>query len=89
MSISSIQKSVALLEKCAVVIQNFYNGNISNEDTENINSGIYNDSIMKKNPFLKTLVDCFYVEKFSIDMAPKTANEQAIVTLYKTGIDTM
>ena len=89
LSISSIQKSVALLEKCAVVIQNFYNGNISNEDTENINSGIYNDSIMKKNPFLKTLVDCFYVEKFSIDMAPKTANEQAIVTLYKTGIDTM
>ena len=35
LSISSIQKSVALLEKCAVVIQNFYNGNISNEDTEN------------------------------------------------------
>ena len=83
LSISSIQKSVALLEKCAVVIQNFYNGNISNEDTENINSGIYNDSIMKKNPFLKTLVDCFYVEKFSIDMAPKTANEQAIVTYIK------
>lgn len=88
LGITSLQKSVTLLEKCAATIQNFYNGNVSSDDTEVINSGIYDDSIMKKNPFLRTLVDCFYVEKFCIDMAPKTANEQSIVTLYKTGIDT-
>ena len=84
----SLQKSVMLLDKCATTIQNFYNGNISSDDTELINAGVYNDSIMKKNPFLKTLVDCFYVEDFRIDLAPKTANEQSIVTIYKTGVDT-
>lgn len=84
----SLQKSVALLDQCAAVIQNFYNGNISSNDTELINSGVYNDRIMSKSSFLKTLVDCFYVEDFRIDRAPETANEQSIVTIYKTGVDT-
>ena len=88
LSIESLQKSVGLLDKCAATIQNFYNGNISSDDTELINSGTYNDDIMHKNPFLKTLVDCFYVEDFRIDRAPKTASEQSIVTIYKTGVDT-
>ena len=84
----SLQKSVVLLDKCAATIQNFYNGNISSDDTKLINSGAYNDSIMSKSSFLKTLVDCFYVENFRIDRASKTANEQSIVTIYKTGVDT-
>ena len=72
LAIDSLKKSVMLLDKCAVTIQNFYNGKISSDDTECINSGIYNDSIMSKSSFLKTLVDCFYVENFRIDRAPKT-----------------
>lgn len=51
LSIESLQKSVGLLDKCAATIQNFYNGNISSDDTELINSGTYNDGIMHKNPF--------------------------------------
>ena len=88
LAIDSLKKSVMLLDKCAVTIQNFYNGKISSDDTECINSGIYNDSIMSKSSFLKTLVDCFYVENFRIDRAPKTEREQSIVTIYKTGVDT-
>ena len=88
LAIDSLKKSVMLLDKCAVIIQNFYNGKISSDDTERINSGIYNDSIMSKSSFLKTLVDCFYVENFRIDRAPKTTREQSIVTIYKTGVDT-
>ena len=84
----SLQKSVMLLDKCATTIQNFYKGNISSDDTELINSGIYNDSFMSKSSFLKTLVDCYYVEDFRIDRAPKIASEQSIVTIYKTGVDT-
>lgn len=85
---NSLQKSVALLEQCAATIQAFYNGTISSNDTEAINSGIYHDQFMKKSPFLRTLLDCFYVEDFRIDRAPKTAKEQSIVTIYKTGVDT-
>ena len=87
-SIESLQKSVTLLDKCANTIQNFYRGIITSDDTELINSGKYNDSIMKKNPFLKTVVDCHFTENFSIDYAPEDVNEQSIVTIYKTGVDT-
>lgn len=88
LSTESLQKSVILLDKCAATIQNFYSGEISSDDTESINSGIYNDSIMAKNTFLKTLVDCFFVEDFRIDRASQSASEQSIVTIYKTGVET-
>lgn len=84
----SLKKSVELLDKCAATIQNFYNGNISSDDTERINSGIYNNSIINKSLFLKILVDCYFVEKFFVDLEPKTSKEQSIVTIYKTGVET-
>lgn len=84
----SLQKSIVLLDKCADVIQSFYSGNISSDDTELINAGVYNRSIMSKSAFLKTIVDCFYVENFQIDRAPQTEREESIVTIYKTGVDT-
>ena len=85
----SLQKSIVLLDKCAATIQNFYDGNISSNDTELINAGVYNDNTMSKSSFLKTLVDCFYVENFRMDCTPKTVNGQSIVTIYKTGVDTI
>ncbi len=87
-SIDSLKKTVLLLEKSAATIQNYYNGYISSDDTELINSGKYDNSIMSKNSFLKSIVDCFYIEDFNIDCAVQTTNEQSIVTIYKTGIDT-
>ncbi len=87
-ALDSLQKSVVLLDKCATTIQNYYNGIISNDDTELINSGQYNDSVMSKSAFLKTLVDCFFVESFRIDRARKNAKEQSIVTIYRTGVET-
>ncbi|MCM1159836.1 MAG: S8 family peptidase [Roseburia sp.] len=88
LSIESLHKSEKLLDKCAAIIQKFYNGEISSDDTESINSGIYNDSIMAKSTFLRTLVDCSYVEDFCIDRTSQAASEQSIVTIYKTGVET-
>lgn len=87
--IESLHKSVKLLDKCAITIQKFYNGEISSDDTEHINSGIYNDSVMAKTTFLRTLVDSFYVEDFRIDRISQAASEQSIVTIYKTGVETI
>ncbi|MCM1103819.1 MAG: S8 family peptidase [Clostridium sp.] len=86
--LEALPKSVTLLTQCASVIQNFYNGTISSEDTEEINNGNYNGSIMAKSTFLKTLVDCFYVEDFCIDRVSQPANERSIITIYRTGVDT-
>ena len=88
LSVESLEKSVLKLSKCVSTIETFYNGLVSNEDTENINSGIYNDRFMSKSAFLKTLVDCFYVEDFRINLTPKFDEVQSIVTIYKTGIET-
>lgn len=84
----SIQKSLDLLEKCVATIHNFYDGEITSKDTELINSGTYNNSIMSKSAFLKTVIDCFFVDDFRIDRALNIESEQSIVTIYKTGVDT-
>ena len=88
-SLDTLQKTINYLEKCEEVIKRFYNNEISDIDTENMNKGQYDDSIMKKNPFLKTVVDVFFVERFQIDRAPKEAKESSIVTIYKTGVETI
>lgn len=89
LSVDALVKSVNYLDKCACVIQNYYGGEISSADTIWINDGNYDDSIMKKSPFLKTVVDSYYVDDFLIDRVHKFATEQSIVTIYKTGVETV
>ena len=88
-SLETLQKTINYLEKCEKVIDGFYNGEISGTDTEKINKGYYDDCIMKKNPFLKTVVDAYFVERFQIDMATEEIQESSIVTIYKTGVETI
>lgn len=47
-SLDTLQKTINYLEKCEEVIKRFYNNEISDIDTENMNKGQYDDSIMKK-----------------------------------------
>lgn len=88
-SLETLQKTIDYLVKCEKVIKKFYNDEISDIETEIINQGRYDDTIMKKNPFLKTVVDSYYVERFQIDQAPEEAKESSIVTIYKTGVETI
>ncbi len=86
-SLESLGKSINLLEKSALVIERQYNGKISSIDTEKINTGDYDESIMKKSPFLMTVVDAGFVERFDIDKnTEEVKEEESIVTIYKTGI---
>lgn len=88
LSLASLKKSITYLEKAQQIIQDYYNGEITEADTQAINKGDYDESIMKKSPFLKTVVDAYYVESFEIDRANERASEKSIVTIYKTGIET-
>ena len=87
-SMEALHKSIHYLEVCEQVLVRFYNGEITEKDTEQINKGNYDDSIMKKSTFLKVVTDINYVDEFALDRAGKQENEQSIVTLYRTGIDT-
>lgn len=88
LSLDSLKKSITYLEKAQQIIQDYYNGEITEADTQAINKGDYDESIMKRSPFLQTVVDAYYVESFEIDRANERALENSIVTIYKTGVET-
>lgn len=87
-SFEALHRSIEYLEKCEQVLSCYFNGQISEKDTEAINSGKYNDKIMKKTAFLKAIVDANYVEKFALDQATEKIKEQSIITIYRTGVKT-
>lgn len=87
--LESINKSVQYLEKTASIISQKYGGEISSTDTDKINNGDFDNDILSKSPFLKTVVDAYYVENFLIDRTYRLPDEESIVTIYKTGVDTI
>ena len=73
------------LEKCEMVLNKYYNGEITDKDTQLINSGKYNVNIMAKSSFLRVVVDSNYVENFRLDRVDETIKDRSIVTIYKRG----
>lgn len=88
-SFEALQKSIQYLEKCELVLKKYYNGEMTDKDTVIINSGKYNASIMAKSSFLRVVVDTNYVENFRLDCADERIRDRSIVTIYKTGVDTV
>lgn len=88
-SFEALRKSIRYLEKCEVVLRKYYNGEITDKDTAVINNGKYNDSIMAKSSFLRVIVDANYVENFRLDRADERIKDRSIITIYKTGVDTI
>ncbi|MCI9050764.1 MAG: S8 family peptidase [Lachnospiraceae bacterium] len=87
--LTAIEKSIEVLNTVAAVIDKYYKGIINSDITERIadKSDYYFNEIPKTN-FLRTVVDGFYIEKFDIDRATEEITEEAIVTIYQTGVDT-
>lgn len=88
-SLEALKKSISILEKCENIINENFHGEITDKETELINSGQYNSNIMSKSGFLKTLIDAHFVENFQIDRADEKIKEQSIITIYKTGVGTV
>ena len=88
-SINSLEKSIERLDMASIILDEDFNGIITSDETEILGkkpSGEFHK--MKKNNFLSTLVDSYYVEKFEIDRATEEITEESIITIYQTGIDT-
>ncbi len=80
------------LEKAINILNKEFGGEISYEIIEQINKKkiqYKSDTIMAKTNFLKVIVDAYYVEKFDIPSDDVSFNTDAIVTIYKTDIDTI
>lgn len=88
-SLNAIEKSIELLKNSANVINKNFGGSIDSEITEMLGKKTnYFISEMKRTTFLKAVVDGFYVDKFDIDRANIEAEDDTIITIYQTGIET-
>lgn len=88
-SLKAIEKSIEVLKQTASIIEQHYSGSVNSEIIEELGEkSKYSFSEVPKTNFLRTVVDGFYVEKFDVDRATEEITEEAIITIYQTGIDT-
>ena len=88
-SLKSIEKAIEVLGETISVIEKYFNGNITSEETEKIaETPADRFSEFSKSKFLNAVVDGFYVESFDIDRATEEITEESIITIYQTGIET-
>lgn len=88
-SLKAIEKSIEVLKQTASIIEQHYSGSVNSEIIEELGGkSKYSFSEVPKTNFLRTVVDGFYVEKFDVDRATEEITEEAIITIYQTGVDT-
>lgn len=88
-SLKAIEKSIEGLKQTASIIEQHYSGSVNSEIIEELGEkSKYSFSEVPKTNFLRTVVDGFYVEKFDVDRATEEITEEAIITIYQTGVDT-
>lgn len=88
LSLDVLKKTCNELEKCLLIISEQFNGVVTQKETNSINNGEYDDSVLKKTVFLQLILDINYVERLSIEEVDSKSKINPIVTLYKTDIDT-
>lgn len=88
-SLKAIERAIEVLSETISVVEKYFNGNITGEDTEKI-AGTPADQFREfsKSVFLNAVVDGFYVESFDIDRAAEEITEESIITIFQTGIET-
>jgi len=84
-----IQTSIDKLNFTAQIVRERYNGIISHDDIEKIKKNGFIETVIPKTTFLKTIVDAYFVERLDIDSNTKKIEENSIITIYKTGIETL
>ena len=84
--IDFIDESIDKLMCCIDILNQKFNGEISYETINQINSKSINFDATKiaKTPFLKVIVDAYFVEKFDVLFDDITLQSDAIITIYKT-----
>ena len=87
--LSALTKAILFLDIVAKIVQNRYQSVITNEDTVKISTQNFPDrNLIAASNFVKVLRDCWYVERFDIDRVSDEVQDERIITIYQTGIDT-
>ena len=86
-SLDILSESIRRLNECIKILEKDFNGSISHADIKQLNAKNTNYPL-GISIFKAVIVDCYYVQKFNIDRDAEKANENTIVTLYKTNVKT-
>lgn len=85
---TNLEDSMLKLETAINVVNALFGGKISGEQIERVNKNeIDLPQGLSKTRFVGIVVDCFYVEKFTIDTTLDNITEDQIITIYDTGMD--
>lgn len=89
MPICNLKNTIYLLNVCAEVLDESFDGNINSEQIDNINQGNADISEKIKNtPFVNTIRDAFFIAFFNIDTDVYDIDGSALITIYRTNIST-
>lgn len=88
--LKAIVKAIDMLGVVVDIINEGYNGEISSDDTDIIvkeKKFNYRDRLAVTN-FIYALLDSWYVQRFDIDRVHEEIQEDSIVTIFKTNVET-
>ncbi len=94
-SLNELRQAIKNLDTSINILEQQFNGQISHEQIKKINSKDPNEKIIINCPpkfktiFLKILVDTYYVERFDVSSDVDELKTDSIITIYKTGEDTI
>lgn len=94
-SLNELRQAIKNLDTSINILEQQFNGQISHEQIKKINSKDPNEKIIINCPpkfktiFLKILVDAYYVERFDVSSNVDELKTDSIITIYKTGEDTI
>ncbi len=88
--LNALTKSINILKSTADIIEKDFSGEITSDEVDVLMKGKtypYTDIIAKTNLFF-VLSDGLYVEYFGIDRVEEDIVDDAIITIYQTGVET-
>ena len=88
--LEDIEEAIERLNICEDFIKRKFGDKITAADLLAINEKRipYTNTKLSRSNFAKVVVDCYYVNRFNIDKNMEPVSEPAIITIYKTNVET-
>lgn len=86
---SALRNTIELLEELVSYMNLNFKGTVTDENLKTINTYKTLETKNSKSTIMQAIVDCFYVSRFDIDKDLKESEEDSIITIYKTGVETV
>ncbi len=87
-TLPAIKRSISELSKVISIVDRNFNGVVTKKDIDDIKIKYKDGSILAETNFCNIIKDAYFVEDFSINRDTNSIKETAIISLYKTAVDT-